>query len=378
MLLAELIQRATGKSLATLAQQRVFAPLKMQSTRYAGALKDDPANLASSYMPTAPGQFVPVPRNIQAVGDGNLLTTVRDLALWDENFYTNRVGGKALAQMMRKPATLTSGKQVPYGLGLMFDHYRGVATEHHGGSFHGFRTELLRFPQQHFSVSVLCNVASANASGLAAQVADIYLADVLQPQVVPAAVPVDAKIDATQFDAYAGEYLVDFNGPLVIVRFAREGDRLFIRSSFGEAPIELVAASETELFEKKTGKGRMTFEREPDGSVTRLALHREDGDFVGRKISAPAASPELAGKLAGLYYSEEADAELRLQAMGERVIVDAGHNRKFPILQISESRFLIPGGGATLQIVRGADGQISGFEYSSSRVANLQFARRPQ
>ena len=64
--------------------------------------------------------------------------------------------------------------------------------------------------------------------------------------------------------------------------------------------------------------------------------------------------------------------------MGARVIVDAGHNRKFPILQISESRFLIPGGGATLQIVRGADGQISGFEYSSSRVANLQFARRAQ
>jgi hypothetical protein len=73
---------------------------------------------------------------------------------------------------MRTPATLTNGEHAPYGFGLMFDAYRGQPTEAHGGSYHGFRTELLRFPRQHFSVSVLCNVATANASGLAAQVAD--------------------------------------------------------------------------------------------------------------------------------------------------------------------------------------------------------------
>ncbi len=180
VVLAELIQRATGKSLATLSQERLFAPLKMQSTRYGASANGDPADLANSYLPSAPGQFVPVPRALQTFGDGNLLTTVRDLARWDENFYANRVGGKALVQLMRTAATLTNGERVPYGFGLMLGEYRGVPMESHGGSYHGFRTELVRFPQQHFSVSVLCNVATANASALATQVADIYLADVLQ------------------------------------------------------------------------------------------------------------------------------------------------------------------------------------------------------
>jgi hypothetical protein len=57
------------------------------------------------------------------------------------------------------------------------------------------------------------------------------------------------------------------------------------------------------------------------------------------------------------------------------VIVDAGHDRKFPIMQITEGRYLMPG-GATLDIQRRPDGQISGFEYSSGRVAHLQFVRR--
>ena len=366
VLLAELVQRTTGKSLATLARQRIFTPLKMQSTRYAGDLKDDPPNLANSYVPSAPGQFAPVTRDAQAVGDGNLLTTVRDLALWDENFYTHRVGGNALTQMMRTPATLASGKRVPYGLGLMFDDYRGEPTEHHGGSFHGFRTELLRFPKQHFSVSVLCNVASANASGLAAQVADIYLADVLQPRLTPAAVPTGAKIEAARFDAYTGEYVVDFNGPLIVLRFSRRGDQLFLQSSMGQ-PNEMIATSDTELIDKKTGHGRLTFE------PGKLTLHRDEGDFVGQKISAAPASTDLAG----LYYSEDADAGFRLQMTGDRVIVDAGHNRKFPIMQIAQSRYVMPG-GATLEIQRGSDGQVSGFEYSSSRVAHLQFVRKAE
>lgn len=373
VLLAELIQRLTGGSLAALSQQRIFAPLDMQSTRFAGDLENDPTNLAKSYAPIAPGQFAAIARNTQSVGDGNLLTTVRDLARWDENFYTNRVGGKALEQMMRTPATLTDGKQVPYGLGLMFDRYRGVPTEHHGGSFHGFRTELLRFPQQHFSVSVLCNVASANASALASHIADIYLADVLQPRATPATAPVDAKIDPEKLETYTGDYLIDFNGPLIVVHFGRRGNQLFLQSAF-EAPNEMIPVSDTELREKN-GRGRISFEASKGGSGTKLTLRSDDGDFVGQRITAQGVSSELADKLTGVYYSDEADAEFRLQIVDEQVIVDAGHNRKFPVLQLSEARFAMPG-GATLDIERGRDGQISGLVFSSSRVANLRFARR--
>ena len=369
VLLAELVQRTTGKTLATFARERVFGPLKMQSTRYAGSVSADPANLANSYVPAAGGKLIPVPRAIQTVGDGNLLTTVRDLARWDENFYTHRVGGKALIRMMRAPATLTSGEHIPYGFGLMFDEYRGVPTEAHGGSYHGFRTELLRFPQQHFSISVLCNVATADAAGLAHQVADIYLGAALRPQPPPIAPPAEVKIDQQTLDAYAGEYVIQVNGQPHVLLFGRRGDRFFSQF-FGEPAFELLPFSATAFF-PKTQDARFVFERAKDGAVSSVTLHRASGDLVARRNVA-AASPEKLGELAGIYYSEELDAHLRLEILDGHVIVNIGPERRFPLLQISASRFVMPAGG-TFEFRRGEAGRVSGFDYSSDRVRGLAF-----
>jgi len=373
--LAELVQLTTGKSLAALAQERIFSPLKMGSTRYGGRVQDDPANLANSYVPSAPEAFVPITRASQSVGDGNLLTTVRDLALWDENFYTNRVGGEDLARMMRTPATLTNGQKIPYGFGLMFGDYRGLPTETHGGSYHGFRTELLRFPQQHFSVAVLCNVASANASALAAQVADLYLADVLQPLPQAEAEPVEVKIDPRVFDAYAGEYAVDNNGQPVVMTFGRQGERFFLQPP-GQPPVEIFPTSETEFF-IKVAPGRIAFQREADDKVNRVVLRWGQGDLIGQRIVAAPTSARSLSDFAGVYYAEELDGELRLAVLDARLFVSNSSGSRTPLAQRSEQSFALPG-GAALEFARGADGQMGGFVYSSSRVRGLKFVRRRQ
>jgi pimeloyl-ACP methyl ester carboxylesterase len=46
----------------------------------------------------------------------------------------------------------------------------------HGGSWGGYRAQLLRFPDQHLSVACLCNLARANPERRALRVADIFLA----------------------------------------------------------------------------------------------------------------------------------------------------------------------------------------------------------
>lgn len=373
VVLAELVQRSTGKSLATLAQQRIFAPLKMRSTRFGGNVRDDPPTLASSYGASAAGEFVPIHRALQPVGDGNLLSTVRDLALWDENFYTNQVGGKALVQMMRVPATLNNGQKAPYGFGLMFSEYRGQPTEAHGGSFHGFRTELLRFPQQHFSVSVLCNVASANASALAAQVADIYLANVLLPLPKGDEAPLEAKIDPVIFDAYAGEYAIDNNGQRVTMMFARQGERFFLQPS-GQPPIEIFPASETEFFMKVT-PGRVAFTRNPDGTVSRVTLHRARGDLTGERILKARLSPEAMAELAGTYYSDELDGEMNLVVVDGKLFIATTGGLRIPLAQRTETSFAQPG-GATFEFSHDSTGKIGGFEYSSIRVRGLKLTRR--
>jgi len=69
-----------------------------------------------------------------------------------------------------------------YAKGLRIADYRGLRTVSHGGSWGGYRAELLRFPEQHFSVACLCNLGSARPSNRAQRVADIYLAGAMGPK----------------------------------------------------------------------------------------------------------------------------------------------------------------------------------------------------
>jgi hypothetical protein len=59
--------------------------------------------------------------------------------------------------------------------------YRGATTVSHGGSWAGYRSLLLRFPEQGLSVVILGNVSDLNAGALGYRIADVYLADVLAP-----------------------------------------------------------------------------------------------------------------------------------------------------------------------------------------------------
>jgi hypothetical protein len=54
--------------------------------------------------------------------------------------------------------------------------YRGLNIVEHGGDLAGYQAEDLWFPQERFSVVVLCNSEYAIAHQFARQIADIYLA----------------------------------------------------------------------------------------------------------------------------------------------------------------------------------------------------------
>jgi len=146
--------------------------------------------------------------NFDTVGATSLLTTVEDLAHWDENFYHPRVGGAALVAQQLQRGKLNSGKDLDYAFGLAHGMYRGLATFDDGGADAGYRADLLRFPQQHFSVACLCNQAETNPGELARKVADIYLADQFKEpppaRVEPSAKPV--AVPDERLAQYAGLY----------------------------------------------------------------------------------------------------------------------------------------------------------------------------
>jgi CubicO group peptidase (beta-lactamase class C family) len=205
-LLAEVVSRATKKPFSEFAAENIFKPLGMVHTRF----YDDHTLVVPGRVPAyAPGKngsfLVDWSTNYDNVGGGGLMSTIDDLLLWDRNFYENRLGKGTLLKEMQTRGVLNGGKQIGYALGLEIGSYRGLPTVEHSGGLFGYSTDILRFPEQRFTVVCLCSLSGANPSGLSLKVADVYLEKNLQAAPAPPEAPgAGAVSDPSQF---AGKYL---------------------------------------------------------------------------------------------------------------------------------------------------------------------------
>ena len=166
-LFSVIIKRATGKPLSQFAEENIFKPLGMTHTRFYDDHSVVVPGRVPAYEPLPDGGFrIDWSTNFDKIGDGGLMSSVDDLLLWDRNFYANKLGKGTLLKEIQTPGVLNNGKQIEYALGLIISTYRGLPIVEHGGALFGYRTELLRFPQQKFSVITLCNLGTSNPSRL--------------------------------------------------------------------------------------------------------------------------------------------------------------------------------------------------------------------
>jgi CubicO group peptidase (beta-lactamase class C family) len=213
-LLSVIVKRASGKTLRDFAAENIFEPLQMNQT----VIRNDHTQLvpgrALAYNPNEAGTgFTLGVSYFEQTGDGALHTSVEDLLKWDENFYSGKVGGKAFLEEIQEPGKLNSGKMLDYARGLFVGKYRGLQFVDHGGSWGGYRAELLRFPEQHFSVACLCNLGNADPDRRAQQVADVFLAaEMKEPKRAAESnrtrheKKVSVEIAAEKLGAYSGNF----------------------------------------------------------------------------------------------------------------------------------------------------------------------------
>ena len=179
-LLGIIVKRASGKSLRDFAEERIFGPLGMRHTQYNDRHERIIPNRATGYGKSKTLGFGIDMSDFEQNGDGGVLTSVEDLFRWDQNFYDPKVGDRALIDAMLVDGVLNNGKPVNYSSALVVGSYKGLPTVAHSGSWAGYRSQLIRFPQQRFSVVCLCNLEQANATGLARQVAEVYLGGLMK------------------------------------------------------------------------------------------------------------------------------------------------------------------------------------------------------
>jgi CubicO group peptidase (beta-lactamase class C family) len=273
VLMAEIVRRASGKSLREFADENIFRPLGMTNTHFNDDISTVVKNRVVSYAPIRDGRFRQFVKTIEAMGDGNLLTTVEDLAKWDQNFYDNKVGGEGFSQQMLTRTRLNNGEEIPYAFGLGNEEYKGLKAVAHGGGFMGFRTEMIRFPEQRFTAICLCNAGAVNPGALARQVADLYLADQLKPAEAKSngatAAPAPTKRftpTAEQLTEYAGVYYSEELD--ATYRFVVEDGMLLIKAR-NEPRVGMVSQTRDEF--RRLGQ-TFSFVRNDQRQITGFAL----------------------------------------------------------------------------------------------------------
>lgn len=208
-LLGVVVARVSGKSLAEFSRERIFEPLGMKNTRIVDRYPAPIPQLARGYAKSATG-FRIDETGWEQVGDGQVHSDVHDLALWDDNFYTGKVGGRALIDRMLEVGLLNDGKSTGYAAGLSVFGSRGFTWVAHGGSWVGYRSSLVRVPAERLSAIVLCNRADADAGAYAREIAEHFLGDRLGPaepeQAESPPEPVVAGWDPGDLSRFAGAY----------------------------------------------------------------------------------------------------------------------------------------------------------------------------
>jgi CubicO group peptidase (beta-lactamase class C family) len=215
-LLSEIVSQVSGEKTSAFAKKHVFDPLGMSNTHF----HDDPneivKNRAYGYSPLEGGGFRIDEVRLEVIGDLGVFTTIEDFLKWDQNFYKNKLGQgtQELISTMLTKGRLDDGEELPYGLGLRIDHYRGLKTISHGGSAVGYQAQYMQFPDHKFSIVILANLSTFPAGRIARQIADLFLADQFKepPSVAPKRrpkTPEPISLPVSRLKEYAGQYYSD-------------------------------------------------------------------------------------------------------------------------------------------------------------------------
>jgi len=369
-LLGLIVQRVSGESLREFTSENIFKPLGMSRTFF----RDDHAEVikhdAVGYERAAKDKPYRISiTNYDTVGATSLHTTVEDLQRWDENFYHPKVGGPALIRTMLEQGRLNSGEVIPYAAGLEIGTYRGLRTVDHAGADAGYRTDMRRFPDQHFTVAVLCNAGDAYPSGLALKVADILLGSKLAPE----AAPTKTASSPAQLSALTGLYWDPVED--AYVRIILKDGKSLIDLGRGD-PHPLTADPQGQVhFDYAPGiEGTIQVSPASHGAPLQLAISRPD-DTPSLYHAVPAAipTPSELKDYVGPYVSEEIDPIYRISVTDGKLTLARLKNAPAVLKPATKDVFTARIG--TLRFVRDANLRVTGFVLDGGRVKNFKFMR---
>jgi len=154
VLLALLIEKASGQSYSDFLQKEIFDPLNMKHT-YVYSMQN-----AATATPSFnwDGRFWDLDEYDLTYGDKNVYSTPRDLLKWDQALSTGRVINEALLDSAYTPLSNERPSVHNYGLGWrLLLPKNGKKVIYHHGRWHGFNSMFARLPDENATIIILGN-----------------------------------------------------------------------------------------------------------------------------------------------------------------------------------------------------------------------------
>jgi CubicO group peptidase (beta-lactamase class C family) len=359
-LLAILVQRVSGKSLAEFTHDNIFVPLGMQSTSWRDDFQRIVPNRAIAYEKKDGVQHQLMPFE-NAYGNGGLLTTVDDLLCWNARFGDSKIGDATFIGSELEPGRLNDGRSLFYSAGLFITAHNGAREISHAGSTAGYSTWLGYYPSRQLSVAVLCSEAETNATLLGHKVADVYLPPSAADQAAAA-----GKTNITLVPDAVGLYESRHNH--VAFTIERKDGKFIAR---GHLPITAISATSFQLMPEGT-----TYELGADasGKVTamRAMFMGYQADIFDKMERATPTQAEMQA-MTGVYVSDEAEATFKVVLTPRGLEMHQRPDKVFLLEPTYTDGFECDLG--SVRFLRDMSGHFTELSLSDSRMWDLRLKR---
>lgn len=359
VMLGAIIEKVSGRSYGEFVNENIFRPLGMTRSGYDHTEVIVPRRVAGYQRGKLGFVNAPYLSMTQPYAAGSLLSSVDDLAAWNDALLGGRVLKKESLRRAFTPFTLTDGESTGYGCGWMVADLRGHRTVEHGGGIMGFTSYALCLPDDGIYVAVLTNCAGAgsNPEPRAVRIAELALgleAEEFKP----------ASLSTADLDSLAGVYENRAGEARYI---SREGNVLYSqRAGGGRYPLQPVSATEFRLPDSPT---LIRFTTGGDGRVSGLRLWPRTGPAeTYRRTDKPlphprkeiSLAPEKLARFAGEYELMPGFTIVVTLENG-RLMAQPTGQPKFEIFAESETAFFLKVVDARILFDADSDGRVAGL-----------------
>ncbi len=354
LLLAEVVQRVTKKSLRTYANEQLFAPLQMASTAFRDVDHPDVPGLPKSY---DDGKEMPMPPLL--CGAGGVCSTVDDLQRWLAALTSPQWRPELVRELVTPPPLQPEQRRSPqfnpYAGGLLVTSVLEEPALLLLGGFFGWQATALALPASQLQVVLLAN-GDADALGIARELASAVL-DRREP-----ARP--ANSGRPGFALYR-----DDSGELLI--HATRGSGVSVFTTLGW---KVEVAEQDGAFQSVDARTPLTARRDANGGIE-MTVQGERMRRYGA-ITMGKVAPEDVESIVGAWRGDEIDGDITLLAKGGRLQLDASRMALpvAPFMPLDRDTW-VSDSGMQIEVRRDATGAPKELRVSTARARGVSFVR---